>query len=161
MQLAAVEFARNVCGLTQAHTTEVDQQTPYPIIDILPTQKAILAKNDYGGTMRLGAYAAKIKAHTKVAQLYQGASRLSNEEFEVSERHRHRYEVNPTFVPALQEKGLIFSGYHLRGDGTPLMEYLELPEHKFYVATQAHPEFNSRMGHPNPVFAGFVQACME
>lgn len=161
MQLAAVEFARNVCGLKAAHTTEVDQQTPYPIIDILPSQKAAMAKNDYGGTMRLGSYSATIKKETKVAQLYQAACLLDIAEFEVSERHRHRYEVNPLFVPALESKGLVFSGYHVREDGTALMEYLELPELKFYVATQAHPEFKSRLGYPNPLFAGFVKACIE
>lgn len=156
MQLAAVEFARNLCAMKTAHTTEVNAQTDYPIIDILPMQKELLADQAYGGTMRLGSYTATVKPESKVAQLY-AASASS----QVAERHRHRYEVNPQFVPILEKQGLNFSGYHERADGTRLMEFLELSEHPFFIATQAHPEFKSRLGNPNPLFAGFVQACIE
>lgn len=156
MQLAAVEFARNLCAMKNAHTTEVNAQTDYPIIDILPMQKELLADQAYGGTMRLGSYTATVKPESKVAQLYAAGTGST-----VAERHRHRYEVNPQFVPILEKQGLSFSGYHERADGTRLMEFLELPEHPFFIATQAHPEFKSRLGNPNPLFAGFVQACIE
>lgn len=159
MQLAAVEFARNVCGMADAHTTEVMQNTAYPIIDILPLQKELLEQKYFGGTMRLGAYDAQLKSDSKVANLYKGATQLRGDAEFVTERHRHRYEMNPKFVPALEEKGLVFSGYHDRADGTQLMEYLELPNHKFFVATQAHPEFKSRLGYSNPLFYGFIKAC--
>ena len=161
MQLAAVEFARNVCGLKDAHTTEVNEQTPYPIIDMLPTQKQILENKDYGGTMRLGSYEAEVKDHSAVAQLYKGASIVKGGKTFIAERHRHRYEVNPRYVPALQDKGLSFSGYYVREDGAQLMEFLELPGHPFFIATQAHPEFKSRFGNPNPLFAGFITACLH
>lgn len=158
MQLAAVEFARNLCSLKNAHTTEVNAQTDYPIIDILPTQKELLADQAYGGTMRLGSYKAMIKPESKVAKLYAHSMQEVNC---VTERHRHRYEVNPIFVPVLEKQGLNFSGYHERADGTRLMEFLELSEHPFFIATQAHPEFKSRLGNPNPLFAGFVKACID
>jgi CTP synthase len=156
MQLAAVEFARNLCAMKTAHTTEVNAQTDYPIIDILPMQKKLLADQAYGGTMRLGSYTATVKPESKVAKLYAASSHS-----QVAERHRHRYEVNPQFVPVLEKQGLSFSGYHERADGTRLMEFLEIPEHPFFIATQAHPEFKSRLGNPNPLFAGFVKACIE
>ena len=79
----------------------------------------------------------------------------------VLERHRHRYEVNPKFIKTLEDKGLVFSGYYTREDGTNLMEFIELPEHKFFVATQAHPEFKSRLANPSPLFYGFIQACLK
>src|SRR5579885_34300 len=160
MQLAAVEFARHVCGLKGAHTTEVDQDTKYPIIDLLINQKAVLDKSAYGGTMRLGGYSAVITKDSKVYQLYKAAGRVYDGAM-VCERHRHRYEVNPQFIQQLQEKGLLFSGYHLSKDGTKLMEFLELPEHPFFVATQAHPEFKSRLGNPSPLFYGFVRASLD
>ncbi|MDR3551383.1 MAG: CTP synthase [Candidatus Babeliales bacterium] len=160
MQLAAVEFARNVCGMADAHTTEVNKDTTHPIIDILPLQKSLLDASDYGGTMRLGAYNATLQKGSRVEQLYKAATVVHDGSMEVSERHRHRYEMNPLYVAALADKGLVFSGVHQRNDGTQLMEYVELPEHKFFVATQAHPEFNSRFELPNPLFAGFVKASM-
>lgn len=161
MHLAAIEFARNMCGLSYAHTTEVNAATAHPIIDILPFQKKLLDAHEYGGTMRLGAYEATIKEGSLVAKLYQGACKIRNGKMFVSERHRHRYEVNPAYVSALENKGIVFSGSYDRSDGTQLMEYLELPGHPFFIATQAHPEFTSRLGNPNPLFAGFVRACME
>lgn len=154
MQLAIVEYARNVLGLSGAHTTEVDKTTEYPVIDLLPMQQKHLDDHNLGGSMRLGAYSAYIKPHTKVSALYQGQQ-------QVLERHRHRYEVNPVYVNQLEQGGLIFSGYHERSDGTQLMEYIELSEHPFFVGTQAHPEFKSRFGFANPIFTGFVQASIE
>jgi len=181
MQLAVAEFARNVCAMTGANTTEVDAGTKYPVIDILPAQKEILEKSQYGGTMRLGAYAAILKEKTRVIELYKDRIKddmkkieklkhsdqqfrlgiIGNERHVVLERHRHRYEVNPKFVETLEKHGLVFSGFHHRTDGTKLMEFAELPNHKYFVGTQAHPEFTSKFGNPNPLFLGFVKACLE
>jgi CTP synthase len=160
MQLAAVEYARNVCGLREAHTTEVDEHTQYPIVAILDDQKAVLDKQNYGGTMRLGSYDAMVQRGSRVHALYLAAQRVEAHGA-VRERHRHRYEMNPQFVPVLESAGLHFSGYYERADGTRLMEFLEVPTHPFFVATQAHPEFKSRLGNPNPLFYGFVQACRQ
>ena len=155
MQLAVVEFARNVCGLSGAHTTEVNQQTPHPVVDILPLQKELLQTNRYGGTMRLGAYSAKIKPNTRVAELYK--NHMINGL--ISERHRHRYEINPAYVPHIELAGGVFSAYHERHDGTRLMEFFELPSgHPFFVGMQGHPEFKSRLDSANPLFLGFVKA---
>jgi len=175
MQLAIVEFARNMCAMKNANTTEVDKNTNYPVIDFLPEQKTIIKEGTYGGTMRLGAYPAIMKEGTKVLSLYEETGRLEQDsermkkeglKFKkgakvVLERHRHRYEVNPQFVERLEQKGLVFSGYYHRPDGTQLMEFIELPEHKFFVATQAHPEFKSRLGNPAPLFYGFARACLK
>ncbi len=160
MQLAAVEYARTVCGLVGAHTAEVDATTPHPIIDLLVTQKLVMDNQDYGGTMRLGAYSAVVTPGSLVERLYRAAGRL-HEGNMVFERHRHRYEVNPAYVALLESQGLHFSGYHASSGGVKLMEFLEVPQHPFFVATQAHPEFKSRLGNPNPLFFGFVQAAIE
>ncbi len=161
LQLAAVEYARNVCKLEGAHTTEVDDQTVHPIIDILPLQKEILKSHRYGGTMRLGSYEARLKPDTLVHSLYEDGTDEDGVKI-IYERHRHRYEVNPRYVDLLEKNGLCFSGMHTREDGTKLMEFMELSRdtHPFFVATQAHPEFKSRLGKPNPLFLGFVKACV-
>jgi len=179
LQLAVVEFARNVCGMKDASTTEIDPDTKYPVIDLLPEQKKVMEERSYGGTMRLGAYPAIMKGGTKVLGLYEETSRLKRDaqranklaeqkvisvdpdEKVVLERHRHRYEVNPAFVDEIEKKGLIFSGYYKRDDGTNLMEFIELPDHPYFVATQAHPEFKSRLGNPAPLFYGFIKACLR
>ena len=152
MQLAVIEFARNVGGLREAHTTEVNPETPYPVIDILPEQKLLLSKNLYGGTMRLGSYPANIKVGTIVASLY-GSNHLS-------ERNRHRYEVNPKFIKKLESKGLVFSA---TSPDRVLMETLELPKkiHPFFVASQFHPEFQSNPFNSHPLFYGFIQATSK
>ncbi|MBW1779906.1 MAG: CTP synthase (glutamine hydrolyzing) [Deltaproteobacteria bacterium] len=147
LQLAVIEFARNACNLTGAGSTEMDPETPHPVIDILPEQKEITEK---GGTMRLGAYPATLKEGTLVHSLYRKP--------EVSERHRHRYEVNPDYHEVLQEKGMVFSG--TSSDGR-LVEFIELPQLKFFAATQAHPELKSRIESPAPLFYGFVKACLD
>jgi CTP synthase len=146
LQLAVVEFARNVCDLKEANSTEMNAETPHPVIDILPEQKDIVEK---GGTMRLGAYTAVLQEGTLVHSLYKSK--------EVSERHRHRYEVNPEYHKIITEKGMVFSGCSRDGR---LVEFIELPNHKFYCATQAHPELKSRMESPSPMFYGFVRACL-
>ena len=147
LQLAVIEFARNACGLQGANSTEFDPETRHPVIDILPEQKSVVNK---GGTMRLGAYPAVLKEGSVVHSLYQS--------LEVSERHRHRYEVNPQYHQALTEKGMAFSG--ISRDGR-LVEFIELPSLKYFVGTQAHPELKSRMEAPAPLFYGFIKACMS
>ena len=150
MQLAVVEYAQNVCGLTEAHSKEVIKDTNYPVIDFIPEQVNILQESRYGATMRLGSYPAILKEGTKVYELY-GTN-------QVKERHRHRYEVNPDFVKKLEEGGLVFSGHS--PDGI-LMEFLEIPNHPFFIATQAHPEFKSRPIKPAPLFDGFIKAAVK
>ena len=152
MQLAVVEFARHVVGLKGAHTTEIDQETKYPVIDILPEQKKNLREQNMGGTMRLGAYPAWVKKGTLAYQLYKQA--------QISERHRHRYEVNPDFIEAITAKGLVFSA---TSPDSRLMEIAELPKkvHPFFVGSQFHPEFKSSPLRPHPLFLGFIKASGE
>ena len=145
LQLAIIEFAKNICNL-DADTTEINPGTPHPIIDILPEQKSIANK---GGTMRLGACKAILKEGTKVSQMYNSS--------EVFERHRHRYEVNPEYHRILEENGLVISG---TSEDKKLVEFIELPNHKFFVATQAHPEFKSSLLKPAPLFDGFIKSCL-
>jgi CTP synthase len=146
MQLACVEFARNVCGLTDAMTTEVDEATPDPVIDFLPEQRNIEV---LGGTMRLGAYDCTLVPETAVARAY-GT-------LEISERHRHRYEFNNRYKALFEERGMIFSGRHTLGRAS-LVECIELPRdvHPWFVGTQAHPEFKSRPNRPSPLYRDFV-----
>lgn len=157
LQLAVVEYARNKAGLSDAHTTEVNAQTLHPVVTLLPIQQQFLAEHKYGGTMRLGACDAFVKKGSRVEALYKDHMRNGY----ISERHRHRYEVNPSYVARLEQAGLVFSAIHTRIDGTQLVEFIELSSHRFFVATQAHPEFTSRLARPNPLFAGFVQAAVQ
>lgn len=147
LQLAVSEFARDVCNLEGANSTEIDEKTKHPVIDILPEQKDVTEK---GATMRLGAYKAMIDPDSFVYTLYNSK--------EVWERHRHRYEVNPEYHGQLREKGLVLSG--LSPDGK-LVEFIELKNHPFFVATQAHPELKSRLEKPAPLFFGFIKAALE
>jgi CTP synthase len=150
MQLAVVEFARDVCGMKDAHTTEISKDTKHPVIDILPEQVKHLKFSDYGATMRLGEYPAVLKKDTLIYKLY-GTDK-------VSERHRHRYEVNPEYISKIEEKGLVFSG---SSPDRRLMEFMEIPGHKYFVGTQAHPEFKSRPLKPHPLFLGLVKAASD
>lgn len=152
MQLAVIEYARHVVGLVDAHTTEVNQKTTHPIVDIMPEQKENLRKKNYGATMRLGHYEAIIMPKTIAAKAYGFGS--------VLERHRHRYEVNPEYVGQLQQAGMVFSA--TSPDGV-LMEIAELPKekHPFFLATQFHPEFQSSLLHPHPLFVAFLEACKK
>jgi CTP synthase len=145
--MAIVEFARNVCGLKGANTMEVDKGCEHPVVHIMESQKGVENK---GGTMRLGACKAYIKKGTRVFDLY-GSD-------EVSERHRHRFEVNPKYHEVLEGKGLVLSG--ISPDGT-LVEFIELKDHPYFVATQAHPELKSSLLNPAPLFRGFVEAAMR
>lgn len=165
LQLAVVEFARNVCGLEQAHSTEIVPDTEHPVIDLLPWQKELLDQKIIGASMRLGAYPVKVKQNTLVYHLYNSLNKLKKEQdgFYVFERHRHRYEINPRYHEILQSNGLVFSGSYLRDDGVELIEFIELPTevHPFFVATQAHPEFKSTFESPSPLFCGFLEACLR
>jgi CTP synthase len=145
-QMAVVEYARNECGLKNANSTEIDPDTPHPVIDFLPEQLEI---EGVGGTMRLGGHFIKLRKNSKVRKIYGQKNR-------VKERFRHRYECNPKYVKKLEKGGLVFSGTNRRGD---IMQYLELPDHPFFVATQAHPEFKSRLERPSPPFHAFVKAA--
>ena len=150
MQLAVVEYARNACGLRDAHSTEIDKKTPHPVIDFIPEQVTILQESRYGATMRLGAYPAVLKKGSIVQKLYGSDN--------VSERHRHRYEVNPEYVEKLERCGIVFSG---RSPDGVLMEFMELPKHPYFVGTQAHPEFKSRPLKPAPLFDGLIKAAKK
>jgi CTP synthase len=152
MQLAVVEFARNKLKLRKANTTEIDPRTKYPVIDILPEQKKLMAERSYGGTMRLGAYPAVLEKGTMARDAY-GATRIS-------ERHRHRFEVNPLFVKRLEKGGLVFSG---QSPDRRLMEVMELPRttHPFFAGSQFHPELKSRPLTPHPLFREFMRAAAK
>ena len=147
MQMAVIEFARNVVGLERANSTEIDENTPHPVIDIMPDQRDI---EDKGGTMRLGSYPCLLKEGTRMRAIYGRA--------EIAERHRHRYEFNPEYRDRLSRAGMIFSGSSPDGR---LVEVIELADHPFFVASQFHPEFKSRPFAPHPMFAAFVKAGIE
>ncbi|MDD5083616.1 MAG: CTP synthase [Candidatus Moranbacteria bacterium] len=152
MQLMVIEYARNACGIADAHTTEVNPKTQNPVIDIMPEQKKNLRDKNYGATMRLGTYEAVLKNATIARKAYK--------QKEIIERHRHRYEVNPEYIARVEEAGLIFSG---TSPDHRLMEIAELPasEHPFFVGSQFHPEFLSSPLHPHPLFVEFLKACVK
>jgi CTP synthase len=145
MHVAVSEYARHVLGLDGANSTEMDPETPYPVIDLLPEQKEI---EDLGGTMRLGAQAVRLAEGTRAHDAYGDAV--------IHERHRHRYEVNNHYRPALVDAGLVVSGTFQEGR---LVEIVELPDHPWFVASQFHPEFKSRPTRPAPLFREFVAAA--
>jgi CTP synthase len=147
LQMAVIEFARNVCGLAGANSEEMVENAPYPVIHLLPEQKGL---TDKGATMRLGSYPCNLVNGTLAAQLY-GSSRIS-------ERHRHRYEVNNDFREKLQEHGMVISGV---SPDYRLVEMIEVPTHPFFIGTQAHPEFKSRPNRPHPLFTGLVKAAVD
>jgi len=147
LQLAVIEFSRNVAGWKKANSTEIDAETPYPVICILPEKKGL---EELGGTLRLGAHDVKLFKGTKAFECYKSET--------ISKRFRHRFEVNPELVAALEEKGLVFSG---RDPKREIMKVIELPDKRFFVAVQFHPEFDSRLEEPEPLFNGFVKAVAE
>ena len=147
MQLAIVEYARNVAGLEDAHSIELDPQTPHPVIALLPDQNGV---EDIGGTLRLGAYPCVLDKTSRAYSLYG--------QEEIYERHRHRYEVNNDYRKVLEDNGMMLSG--LSPDGR-VVEMIELPDHPFFIATQAHPELKSRPNRPHPLFRGFVEAAIS
>ncbi|MCM3239852.1 CTP synthase [Heyndrickxia oleronia] len=147
MQLASVEYARNVLGLKGAHSSELDPNTPYPIIDLLPEQKEI---EDLGGTLRLGLYPCKIEKGSKAFDVYQNDM--------IEERHRHRYEFNNEYREQMEAAGFVFSG--TSPDGR-LVEVIEIEDHPWFVAAQFHPEFTSRPTRPQPLFRGFIESALN
>jgi CTP synthase len=176
MQLAVIEFCRNVIGWKDAHTAEINPKSLHVVIDIMPEQKKLLEENKYGATMRLGAYPAVLKEGTIAYGAYETAG-LRDEVAEsrsplpkgpltspagrqISERHRHRYEVSPAFIADIEKAGMIFSG--TSPDGR-LMEIAELPKsvHPFFLGTQFHPEFHARPLHPHPLFSAFIEVCLK
>ena len=150
MQLAVIEFARNVCDLKDANSCEMSPDCKFPVIDVMPEQKILLKEKKYGGTMRLGEYECELRPNTISAKAYK--SKL------IYERHRHRYELNNEFRKELENKGLVMAGVNSERD---LVEIVEIKEHPFFVATQFHPEFKSSPLHPHSLFREFVKTCIE
>ena len=147
MQLAIVEYARNVAGLKDAHSIELNPATTHPVIALMPDQDGV---EDIGGTLRLGSYPCVLDKTTKAYALYG--------EETIHERHRHRYEVNNDYRKVLTDHGLTLSG--LSPDGR-IVEMIELKSHPFFLATQAHPELKSRPNRPHPLFKGFIEAALN
>lgn len=150
MQLACIEFARHVCGLKDAHTTEIDKKTTNPVFDLMMEQKKLLKDNHYGGTMRLGAFHCRLTRGTISFKAYG--------ETDISERHRHRYEFNNKYREMFREKGLVIAGMNVERD---LVEIIELKDHPFFVGTQFHPEFKSHPLKPHPLFREFIKAAIK
>ncbi|MGQ3686240.1 MAG: CTP synthase [Candidatus Loosdrechtia sp.] len=147
MQCAAIEFARNVCNLEKANSTEFDINTPHPVISLLEEQRAVYAK---GGTMRLGAQPCIIGKDTRAYEVYKTRN--------ISERHRHRYEFNNAYKEIFSANGMVFSGH---SSGDQLVEIMELRDHPWFVCVQFHPEFKSKPTNPHPLFKGFIKAALE
>ena len=149
MQLAVIEWARNVCKLKDAHTTEINRRTRYPVIDVLPEQKINIREKNFGATMRLGAYPCQLVKGTRSYKAYKKTN--------ISERHRHRYELNNKFRKELEDKGMVMAGINPERD---LVEIIEIKKHPFFVGTQFHPEFKSRPLSSHPLFREFIKACI-
>jgi CTP synthase len=147
MQMAAIEFARNVLDLKDAHSTEMDLNTTNPVIDLMEAQKKVTAK---GGTMRLGSYPCDIKEGTLAYNIYGEAH--------IQERHRHRWEFNNAYLKSYEDAGMIASG---KNPDTGLVEIIELKDHPFFVGVQYHPELKSTVENPQPIFTAFVKAAKE
>ncbi|MFH1430764.1 MAG: CTP synthase [Candidatus Uhrbacteria bacterium] len=164
MQLACVEYGRNVLGLVDAASTEMNPKTTHPVVALMDEQKAKLAKSDYGGTMRLGAYPCRIANGTQAAAAYRGSSFVlrerKNGDLSISERHRHRYEFNNVYRKRFEKAGLVFSGINPDMD---LAEIIELPKnvHPYFIGAQFHPEFKGSPLNPHPLFRGLVKAAVK
>lgn len=150
MQLAVIEFARNVCGMKEASSVEFNKNTPYPVIDIMLEQKELMKNKNYGGTMRLGSYQCNIKKGTTAYNAYKKK--------DITERHRHRFEVNNDFRKKLEEKKMIVAGVNPDHD---LVEIIEIGEHPFFLGTQFHPEYKSRPLSPHPLFLKFIRKSVH
>jgi len=146
MQTACVDFARNVLGLKDAASTEVDKNTSNPVIDMMEDQKGMTQK---GGTMRLGAYPCELKKKTKAFEAYKNTT--------ISERHRHRWEFNNAYLEQFEKAGMTATGLN---PDTGLVEIMELKDHKWFVGVQFHPELKSTVENPHPLFVSFVKACI-
>jgi len=147
MQCAVIEFGRNVMGFTEAHSTEMQRKTPYPVIDLMEEQKGIL---DMGGTMRLGSYPCVLKKESKAYTAYQ--------QININERHRHRYEFNNVFLEDFEKAGMVATGIN---PDSNLVEIIEIPKLRWFVGVQFHPEYKSTVINPHPLFVGFIQAAIE
>lgn len=161
MQLAVVSFARDILGWQKANTTENDPKTPYPVIHLMPEQEKFMKNRAYGGTMRLGAWEAKVKKDTLAEAIYEKREGFLAKKISlISERHRHRYEFNDRYLPDFEKKGLVISARSVKEN---LAEIIELPQtsHPFYLGTQGHPEYKSRPLKPHPIFLGFLDACRK
>ncbi len=147
MQMAVIEYARNVLGLKEAHSTEMNVNTPDPVIDLMEEQKKITAK---GGTMRLGAYSCATKEGSLARRIY--------EKDMISERHRHRWEFNNAYLESFEKAGMVARG---RNNESGLVEIVELPAHPFFIGVQYHPELKSTVENPHPIFVNFIKAAKE
>ncbi|SDX25406.1 CTP synthase [Lutibacter oricola] len=147
MQMAVIEFSRNVLGFSDANSAEMNKKTKYPVIDLMEEQKSI---TNYGGTMRLGAWDCKLKEGSKIKDIYQKEL--------ISERHRHRYEFNSDYLTKIEEAGMIATG---KNPKTDLVEVVEIPNHPWFVGVQYHPEYKSTVLNPHPLFVGFIKASLE
>ena len=156
MQMAVIEFARNVCGFRDANSEEINPKTPYPVIHIMPEQKELIAKKQYGGTIRLGGWPCKIVPGTHLAKAY--AKKFGPKKKIISERHRHRYEFNNAYREEMEARGLTIAG--TSPDGR-IVEAIEITDHPFFIGTQFHPEYISRPLDPHPLFIEFVRVCLE
>jgi len=160
MQLAVVEFARNVCGLKKANSTEFLPNCQENVIDVMPEQKVLIKEKKYGGTMRLGAYKCELKEGTKSWRAYLSSEALAKEDGNliILERHRHRYELNNEFREILEKKGMVMAGINPERN---LVELIELKNHPFFIAAQFHPEFKSKPLNPHPLFREFIKAATK
>jgi len=149
MQMAVIEFARNVCGLSGATSEEINPRSKHKVIHLMSDQKEVIAQKQYGGTIRLGAYPCCLKKNSKVANIYK--------KNKISERHRHRYEFNNEYREIMEKKGLVLSGF---SPDNKLIEIVEISDHPFYIFTQFHPEYKSRFMNPHPLFAAFIKASL-
>ncbi|MFA4995805.1 MAG: CTP synthase [Patescibacteria group bacterium] len=159
MQIATIDFARNVCGLKKANSQELDPKTPHPVIHIMSDQKKKLEEKDFGGSMRLGSYDCKLVKNTLSYRAYSNLKKsISGEPPLISERHRHRYEFNNEYKDLITKKGLKIAGLNPE---RKLVEIIEIPNHPFFVGVQFHPEFQSRPGRPHPLFLEFIRAARK
>ena len=149
MQMAVIEFARNVCHLKDATSEEINPRSKHQVIHFMPDQKAKIARKQYGGTIRLGAYPCCLKKKSRTAKIYK--------KNKISERHRHRYEFNNEYREIIEKKGLVVSGF---SPDNKLVEIVEITKHPFFIATQFHPEYKSRFMSPHPLFVAFIKACL-
>ena len=147
MQCAVIEFARNVIGFKEAHSTEINSDTPYPVISMMEEQKQL---KNLGGTMRLGAYDCHVEKDSLLHKIYENDV--------ISERHRHRYEFNNKYVKDFEENGIVFSG---KNKANNLMETIEIPDHPWFIGVQYHPEYKSRVVNPHPLFINFIKAALS
>ena len=148
MQMMVIEFARNVLGMADAHSAEMDDKTPHNVIDMMEEQKSI---TEMGGTMRLGAYDCELLKGSRAWEAYDG-------ETLIRERHRHRYEFNNKYQEAYEQAGMKCVGINPAAN---LVEIVEIPEKKWYIGTQFHPEYSSTVLHPHPLFMSFIKACVD